>query len=272
MELAVRVPHRPARARGSLGLLIALSLFGGALADRFDRRRLLLGKMQIALVVVASGLAAAALAGLLPRSGCCTCSSGRSVPLPRRSSGSRASPWCLGFCVWPERLRSAVSLTFGLIQLTMVAGPALGGLLIAAAGSREGAYIADAVSCAGMVLAAYAMTAQPPKKQQEGDRADLQVDQDRPQVRAGVNMRSSARLPIDLCAMTFGMPRALFPVLWLTVYHAGASGYGRALRGRGRRGHRGRAHHGLARARALARPDRARRGGRLGHRRSRSRV
>jgi MFS family permease len=31
---------------------------------------------------------------------------------------------------------------------------------------------------------------------------------------------------IDLCAMTFGMPRALFPVLSLTVYHAGASGTG----------------------------------------------
>jgi hypothetical protein len=31
---------------------------------------------------------------------------------------------------------------------------------------------------------------------------------------------------IDLCAMTFGMPRALFAVLSLTVYHAGAAGTG----------------------------------------------
>ncbi len=31
---------------------------------------------------------------------------------------------------------------------------------------------------------------------------------------------------IDLAAMTFGMPRTLFPVLSLTVYHAGASGTG----------------------------------------------
>jgi MFS family permease len=31
---------------------------------------------------------------------------------------------------------------------------------------------------------------------------------------------------IDLSAMTFGMPRALFPVLSLTVYHAGAAGTG----------------------------------------------
>ena len=31
---------------------------------------------------------------------------------------------------------------------------------------------------------------------------------------------------IDLVAMTFGMPRALFPVLAVSVYHAGASGTG----------------------------------------------
>ena len=31
---------------------------------------------------------------------------------------------------------------------------------------------------------------------------------------------------IDLFAMTFGMPRALFPVLALSVYHAGAAGTG----------------------------------------------
>jgi MFS family permease len=34
---------------------------------------------------------------------------------------------------------------------------------------------------------------------------------------------------IDLSAMTFGMPRALFPALSLTVYHAGAAGTGALL-------------------------------------------
>src|SRR4051794_41811147 len=48
-----------------LGPLVALSLFGGALADRFDRRRLLLAT-QAALVAVASGLAAAAPAAPPP--------------------------------------------------------------------------------------------------------------------------------------------------------------------------------------------------------------
>src|SRR3954469_24109537 len=49
-----------------LGPLIALSLFGGALADRFDRRRLLLAA-QVALVLVASGLGAGAGRGGLAR-------------------------------------------------------------------------------------------------------------------------------------------------------------------------------------------------------------
>src|SRR4051812_9447910 len=147
-----------------LGPLIALSLFGGALADRFDRRRLLLAT-QVALVAVASGLAAAALAGTPPLwllyvlAGLSTAASAvervtRSAMVPN--------------LVAPERLRGALSLTFGLYQLTMVVGPGLGGVLIEAAGV-EGAYIADAASCAGMVLAAYMMRPQAPKLDDETD-------------------------------------------------------------------------------------------------------
>jgi MFS family permease len=40
------------------------------------------------------------------------------------------------------------------------------------------------------------------------------------------NNALSGSFAIDLVAMTFGMPRALFAVLALTVYHAGASGTG----------------------------------------------
>src|SRR6478672_7709402 len=48
-----------------LGPLIVMALLGGALADRFDRRRLLLLD-QIALVLIAAGLCAAALSGEPP--------------------------------------------------------------------------------------------------------------------------------------------------------------------------------------------------------------
>ena len=40
------------------------------------------------------------------------------------------------------------------------------------------------------------------------------------------NQALTGSFAIDLMAMTFGMPRALFPVLAVSVYHAGAAGTG----------------------------------------------
>jgi MFS family permease len=129
--------------------------------------------------------------------------------------------------VAPQRLRSALALNFGLYQLTMVLGPALGGILIA--GLDVGAaYTADAVSCLAMVVAAAAMAPQPGHPA-SGER-----------VRVGRSIAEGLRFVrgnrallgsffIDLSAMTFGMPRALFPALSLTVYHAGAAGTGALL-------------------------------------------
>jgi MFS family permease len=222
----VYVISRSAFLTGLLGLvelgpLIALSLFGGALADRFDRRRLLL-LAQIALVVVASGLAAAALLGTPPLwllyvlAGLST-----AAAAVERVTSSAIVPNVVG----PERLRGAIALTFGLYNVTMVVGPALGGILISVAGV-EGAYIADAVTCAGMAIAAYMMSAQPPRQHEGEEREPIFRS-----IATGLRfVRGEPALVgsfvIDLCAMTFGMPRALFPVLSLTVYHAGASGTG----------------------------------------------
>ncbi len=202
-----------------LGPLVTASLFGGAIADRLDRRRLLL-LTQLALVAVSAGLAAAsfpgnppvwvlyALAGLL--------AGASSVERVTRAA-------IVPNVVRPERLRGALSLTFGLYQLTMVVGPAVGGVLIAALGVKW-VYAIDAVTCLGMALAAWAMAPQPPRGATEHEPVVRSI-------RTGLSFvrRSQALVgsfAIDLCAMTFGMPRALFPVLSLTVYHAGASGNG----------------------------------------------
>jgi MFS family permease len=204
-----------------LGPLIALSLFGGALADRFDRRRLLLAT-QIALVAVASGLAAAALAGT-PQLWLLYVLAGLSTAASAVERVTRSA--MVPNLVSPERLRGALSLTFGLYQLTMVIGPGLGGILIEATGV-EGAYIADAVTCGGMVLTAYMMRPQPPKADEHETREPIFRS-----IATGLRFVRGERalvgsFVIDLCAMTFGMPRALFPVLSLTVYHSGASGTG----------------------------------------------
>jgi hypothetical protein len=62
--------------------------------------------------------------------------------------------------VSPNLLRGALSLTYGLEQLTMVAAPGLGGLLIGAF-SISVPDAVDAVSCLGMAVAAWAISPQP---------------------------------------------------------------------------------------------------------------
>jgi MFS family permease len=118
---------------------------------------------------------------------------------------------------------AALAVNFGLYQLTMVLGPGLGGLLIAAAGV-EAAYGVDALSCLAMVSAVWAMSPQLPHT--AGERLSIVSS-----IVEGLRFvrRSPALLgsfAIDLSAMTFGMPRALFPVLAISIYGAGASGTG----------------------------------------------
>jgi MFS family permease len=202
--------------------LMAMALLGGALADRHDRRRLLLAD-QIGLVVGAGALAALAfigspplvllyvLGGLIAGFGAIqNVTAGAIVPN----------------LVAPHRLRQALALNYGLATLTMVVGPALGGLLIAVLGLGA-AYTVDAVSCLAIVAAVWAMAPQPPR----GVDLDAAPEPVLTSIAEGLRfVRGNSALmgtfAIDLLAMTFGMPRALFAVLSVSVYHAGAGGTG----------------------------------------------
>ena len=199
--------------------LIAMALLGGAVADRFDRRRLLLLD-QGALVVIASALAACTFAGWTPVAALYVLA-GLLAGFGAVQSVVRTAmiPGLAG----PELLRPALALNFALSQLTMVVGPALGGVTIGLLGVGA-AYTADALSCLAMVGAAAAMRPQPP---------DHVVD--RPGIRRSIGegvgyvwrtKALKASFATDLMAMTFGMPRAVFPVLAVSVYHAGAAGTG----------------------------------------------
>jgi MFS family permease len=202
-----------------LGPLIVASLFGGALADRFDRRRLLL-TCQLALVVIAAALALAAAAGTPPV--------WILFVLAAAMAGAAAIERVVRAAIVPntvskERLPAAMALTYGLFQVTMVVGPGFGGVLISLFGLTT-PYAVDAVSCIGMAAAAAMMSPQPPAR----------VEAHEPVLRSiGSGLAYLRKLPavtagfvMDLSAMTFGMPRALFPVLALTEYHAGAAGTG----------------------------------------------
>src|SRR3954452_10563477 len=200
--------------------LVTFALVGGAFADRFDRRRLLLLD-QIALILCATALALLiwrhgdpplaglyVLGGLLAGFGAVQ-NVGRSAIVPN--------------IVDPAHLRSALAVNFGLFQLTLVVGPAVGGVLIGLLGT--GAVLAiDAVSCLAMVAALIPMAPQPPQSSGERPPVRRSIAEGLRFVRTKEALMGS--FAIDLVAMTFGMPRALFPVLAVSVYHAGPEGTG----------------------------------------------
>jgi len=221
----IYIQTRSAFLTGMLGAvelvpLVAMALLGGALADRHDRRRLLLLD-QIGLVAVSGALAALAFAGAPPLWALYLLG-GLLAGFGAVQNVTRTS--IVPNLVEPAKLASALALNFGLFQLTIVVGPAIGGLLIAAAGVG-GAYLVDAISCLAMVVAVVAMQPQPP----HGVAAAREpVGRS---IREGLrfvfaNQALLGSFAIDLAAMTFGMPRALFPVLAVSVYGAGAEGTG----------------------------------------------
>src|SRR3954449_5016256 len=126
--------------------LVTMALLGGAIADRADRRRVLLLD-QIALVACSATLAALAFAGS-PPVGVLYVLGGLLAGFGALQNVTRSA--ILPNLVERARLRSAIALSFGLYQLTMVIGPGIGGVLIGVLGVGT-AYTVDAVSCLAMV-------------------------------------------------------------------------------------------------------------------------
>jgi MFS family permease len=199
--------------------IVVSALLGGAAADRMDRRRLLLLD-QIGLVLVAGALAAVSFAGHP--------SVAILYVLAALLAGFSALQNVVRSAIVPmlvsrERMRSALALNYGLYQLTMVIGPGIGGLVIAALGVGA-AYTIDAVSCFAMVFAVTAMAPLPPHEVTEHESIPHSIAEGLRYVRGNQALLGS--FAIDLVAMTFGMPRALFAVLSVSVFHTGASGTG----------------------------------------------
>jgi hypothetical protein len=121
-------------------------------------------------------------------------------------------------------LGPALAASYGLSSLTMVLGPGLGGILIAATGPK-GAYLVDVAACGVMAAFVLGIAPQPPHAEASaGESIPASIAAGLRYVRGNRALLGS--FAIDLVAMTFGMPRALFAVLSVHIFHAGATGTG----------------------------------------------
>jgi MFS family permease len=203
----------------ALGPLVALSLVGGAIADAMDRRRLLL-IANLLLAATSAGLALNAQRGhhaaLWPIYLLTALAAGFSgLELPTRSA---ATPALVGL----ELLPAAAALGQILVQVGQVVGPALAGPLIDGVGMAS-AYWFDTATFGAAVAATLLIRPLPPEG--GGTRASVSS------VKEGLTYLRGRRVlqstfVVDINAMVFGMPRALFPALAENVFRGGAGTVG----------------------------------------------
>jgi MFS family permease len=198
--------------------ILLFSLGAGSLADAMDRRRLLV------LTQVGEALATAALfvLALQPHPPLLGIFSGAFAAAALSAFDQPARSSALPRLVPPERYTAAVALSHLTFNAAAVVGPAIGGILLAVIGVA-GVYLIDAISYSAAVVGALAIKPLPPL----GTVA-------RPGLAAiaeGLRYVLGRRLilstfVIDLCAMVFARPIALYPVLALDVFRTGPAGVG----------------------------------------------
>ena len=199
---------------GLLGLVqlvpvVACGLLGGAVADRVDRKRLLIGSEALmalclagllanALAAMPSALAIYALVAVLQGA------TGFHRPALEALTQKLARP---------EEFAAVAALSSVRGTVGMVAGPALAGLLLARWGA-EGAYLFDFAT----FIAAMVFLVRIPRE----SIGQLEVPAERPRLLAdlGEGLRFAWARPelmgtyiVDIVAMAFAFPIALFPAM-----------------------------------------------------------
>ena len=194
--------------------LLTLTIVGGAIADAVDRRRLLL-VTEVLLALVATGFAVNAnldepqvwaiyVLVTLAMSVFSLGVAGMNSVIPR--------------LVAREELTAAIAIENVYGSTTNVAGPALGGLLIAVLGLR-GAYLLDAATFSASLWSVWRLPPLPAAH--DAERPSFQT------IAEGFRFVRQKKVLlgmflIDSNAMVFGMPRALFPALALQRFNGGA--------------------------------------------------
>lgn len=197
--------------------LIVCSIIGGTAADAFDRRKLLVAvELGMAATSVGFALNTGENALLWPILVLIALNAGISgVEAPARNA-------VIPSVVPPDQLTAAFAVQQTLVQTLQVAGPALAGLLMAQLGIAA-AYWLSAATALTTAFALIPLGVQRP----EGASGKITVGA------IGEGWRYLRSIPllqqvmlIDLNAMVFGMPRALFPVIGTVVLGGDAATVG----------------------------------------------
>jgi len=213
-----------ALALGLVGLVqiipvLLLSVVGGYVADRYDRRRVTLIS-QIVLIGCSIGLAAISLTD---------------SPLPlfyailaligaARAFNNPAESALTPLTVPPEQFMNAVTWNSTVWQLSAILGPALGGLLIAIAQDAALVYIVNAAA-GGVLVGALLLLKVKQTVFMDAGEAPVQA------IRKGWQfLRRSpvilAAISLDMFAVLFGGATFLLPVFAKDVLHVDPTGLG----------------------------------------------
>ena len=206
-------------AVGLIGLvgLVALvvgTLVGGAFVDVVDRRTLLI-VAQIGFMTASGILLAGAVHGDPPLwvvyAAVALIAGLSAIDSPTRSA---ITPRLVG----RELLPSALTLNQVAWNATALVGPAVAGIVITELG-LEWAYAIDLVTYVAMLAAAIAIAPVPPERIEGSPTGWRAVTEGFAFLRGRAVLK--AAFAIDVVAMVFGMPRALFPILAVTQFHRG---------------------------------------------------
>jgi MFS family permease len=208
---------------GLLGLaslvpLLVVPLIGGAIADAVDRRTVLL-RTETGMAIVTSLFL---VNSLLPHPRVWALFVLQSIAVAIFSLGRPAMSSLTPRLVPVEEYAAASALSSVYSSLAAVGGPAVGGLLIAAAGVPW-TFGIDLVTYAASFVVIWRLPKMPPIG-----------DVDRPSVRSIVDgfRFLAGKQPligifaVDTSAMVFGMPSALFPAIALHQLHGDAATVG----------------------------------------------
>ena len=203
--------------------VMLLSIPGGVLADRMDRRRLLIITQSLAaLLALALGLLSYFAAVQVWQIYLLTFLSGAVgiFDAPARTA-------LIPSLVRPEQLATAYALNITWRQIATLSGPFIGGVIIASVG-LSASYFIDALSFLSVIVCLGLMRARPAAASGEKRESPLES------VRGGFNFirNNSAILGLmgmDTCVQFFGAYRSMMPVFARDILAVGPTGLGALL-------------------------------------------